>query len=363
MRSFTRRAALAVLSSTVAVAVAAAQGTVAPPTTNPPPIPSLTPPPAPPAVRPTGTAAKVNNQEIPEVAVYRALRQFPATEQELARREILNHLIDNAIVDQYLNALKITAEPAEVDKLIAELKEELKKATPPKDYATELEGMMLTEAEFRTEVAAQMKWDKFVKQQTPDETLKKYFESKPKLFDGSMVRCRHILLNPGTDPAKRAQAKETLLKIKQTTEAEGTKAAAAMPMGTDALAREQARGKRIEECISEYAKQFSVCPSKKDGGDLSFFPRVGAMVEPFAKAAFDLPVYGISDVVETEFGMHLILCTATKPGIVRKFEDAQVKEEVRGVYAVQLREAVLGQMKPKAVVSVTPVTTPTSLVK
>ena len=85
------------------------------------------------------------------------------------------------------------------------------------------------------------------------------------------------------------------------------------------------------------------------------------MVEPFAKAAFDLPLYGISDVVETEFGMHLILCTARKPGIARPFD--QVKDEVRGVYAVQLREAVLAQMKPKAAITVTPTTTPTSLNK
>jgi len=361
MRAITRRAALAVLSSLAAAATASAQqGTVTPPATGgQPPVPSLAPPAAPPAVRPPGTAAKVNAQEIPEVAVYRALRQFPASEQEIARREILNHLIDNMIVDQYLTALKITAEPAEVDKLIAELKDELKKATPPKDYAAELEGMMLTEAEFRAEVAAQMKWDKFVKQQTPDETLKKFFEQRPQLFDGSMVRCRHILMSPGSDPAKKAESKETLLKIKQVTEQEGAKAAAAAT--GDAAAKEQAKGKRIEECIGEYAKKYSVCPSKKDGGDLSFFPRVGAMVEPFAKAAFDLPLFGMSDVVETEFGLHLILCTAKKPGIARPFD--QVKEEVRGVYAVQLREAVLAQMKPKAAISITPVTTPTSVSK
>jgi parvulin-like peptidyl-prolyl isomerase len=362
MRAITRRAALAVLSSVATAAAAAAQtGTINPPTTTQqattnPPIPSLSPPAAPPAVRPAGTAAKVNNQEIPEVAVYRALRQFPASEQEIARREILSHLIDNAIVDQYLTALKITAEPAEVDKLIGELKDELKKAQPPKDYAAELEAMLLTEAEFRAEVAAQMKWDKFVKQQTPDEKLKTFFEQRPQLFDGSMVQCRHILLNPGNDPAKKAEAKQTLLKIKQVTEAEGAKAAAA---GADAAAKEQAKNKRIEECIGEYAKQYSVCPSKKDGGNLGYFPRVGAMVEPFAKTAFDLPVYGISDVVETEFGLHLILCTAKKPGVARPFE--QAKEEVRGVYAVQLREAVLAQMKPKAAIAITPVTTPTSV--
>ena len=38
-----------------------------------------------------------------------------------------------------------------------------------KDYVKELEAMMLTEAEFRAEVVAQMKWEKFIKQQGTDD--------------------------------------------------------------------------------------------------------------------------------------------------------------------------------------------------
>src|SRR5439155_22792280 len=95
-----------------------------------------------------------------------------------------------------------------------------------------------------------------------------------------------------------------------------------------------------------------VCPSKKDGGDLNFFPRAGAMVEPFAKAAFALKPYEMTDVVVTEFGYHLILVTVRKQGAPKKFED--VKEDVRSLYAMRLREAVINQMKPKAEVVMTP---------
>jgi peptidyl-prolyl cis-trans isomerase C len=373
MRSFTRRAAAVIVGSAVASAALAqapapttppagttptappATGTApAPmvPTTPPPSVPT-TPPAAKPVVRPTGVAATVNGQEIPEVAVWRALRQFPETEHTAARKEILNHLIENALIDQYLNALKVTVEQAEVDKLIAELKAELQKAM--KDYAKELEGMMLTEAEFRSEVAAQMKWDKFLKQQGTDQALKVFFDKRPDIFDGSLVRARHILLPLEADPAKQAAAKESLLKIKAEVTAESAKAEAAAT--GDALAKQQAKGRRAEEVFGEHAKKHSICPSKATGGDLQFFPRVGAMVEPFAEAAFKLNVFDVSDVVETEFGYHLILSTAKNPGKAKKFEE--VKEDVRAVYAMQLRTAVVNQMKPKAQMAVNPAPAPT----
>jgi peptidyl-prolyl cis-trans isomerase C len=288
------------------------------------------------------------------VAVWRALRQFDPKEHEVARREIMNHLIENALIDQYLNALKITAEPQEIDKLISELKVELAKAMPPREYAKELESMMLTEAEFRVEVSAQMKWDKFLKQQGSDEALKGFFDKRPDIFDGTLVRARHILMTPGNDAAKITDAKQKLAGIKQACLQEGQKAADAAQ--GDALAKEQARTKKIDELFSEYAKGYSVCPSKTMGGDLQFFPRVGAMVEPFAEAAFKLKVSEMSDIVETEFGHHLILVIGRNPGKARKFEE--VKDDVRAVFAMQLRQAVVGQMKPKAQITVNPAPAP-----
>ncbi len=364
MRSIKRRAA-AIFTASVLAASASAQAPATPGTLPPATLPPATAAGTPavavsakPEPRPAGIAAKVNGQEIPEVAVYRALRQFPMEERDIARKEILNHLVENYIIDQYLNALKMTAEPAEVDKLIDELKGELKKGNV--DYAKQLDQMMLTEAEFRVEVTAQMKWDKFLKQQGTDAELKKLFDASPDVFDGSMVRARHILMTPGTEAAKVDEAKKTLAAIKQTVEAEAKKTADATT--GDLKAKEDARVKRADELFSAYAQKYSACPSKKNGGDLNYFPRVGAMVEPFAKSAFALQPFGMSEVVETEFGLHLIMCTAKKAGTPRKFEE--VKEDVRGVYAVRLREAVVAQMKPRAKIEVTPVsaTVPASAV-
>ena len=57
--------------------------------------------------------------------------------------------------------------------------------------------------------------------------------------------------------------------------------------------------------FSEIAIEFSDCPSAEKGGDLGTFGR-GAMVKAFDIAVFELEVGEVSDVVETEFGYHLI---------------------------------------------------------
>ena len=347
MRMFTHRAASLILGSALA-ATAAAQPT--PPAPVAPPVTPQPGAPAAPVARPTGTAAKVNGQDISEVAVYRALRQFPDQHKEMARKEILAHLIENALIDQYLIALKVDVPEKDVDKLIGELKDELTKAK--KDYKKELEVMMLTEAEFRAEVAAQMKWEEFVKKQSTDAALKQLFDSSPDVFDGTMVRARHILMTPGTDEAKQKDAAQKLRGIKQVVEQEAAKAVAALPPTADAQAKEQAKAAKSDELFAAYAKEYSSCPSKKEGGDLNFFPRAGAMVEPFAKAAFAMKPYEMSDVVATEFGYHLIMVTARRQGAPKKFDE--VKGDVQMLYAMRLREAVIAQMKPKAQIAITP---------
>jgi len=59
------------------------------------------------------------------------------------------------------------------------------------------------------------------------------------------------------------------------------------------------------EKFSNIAKEVSLCPSGKRGGDLGTFGR-GKMVKEFEKAAFGLQKGQISPIVKTKFGYHII---------------------------------------------------------
>jgi len=59
------------------------------------------------------------------------------------------------------------------------------------------------------------------------------------------------------------------------------------------------------EKFANIAKEVSLCPSGKRGGDLGTFGR-GKMVKEFETAAFSLQKGQISPIVKTKFGYHII---------------------------------------------------------
>ena len=59
------------------------------------------------------------------------------------------------------------------------------------------------------------------------------------------------------------------------------------------------------EKFANIAKDASLCPSSKRGGDLGTFGR-NKMVKEFEKAAFSLQIGQISPIVKTQFGYHII---------------------------------------------------------
>ncbi len=136
-----------------------------------------------------------------------------------------------------------------------------------------------------------------------EEEAKAFFEeNKDKYSKPEMVKASHILISTRElkDDAEKAEAKkkaeEILAKIKE--------------------------GGNFEEL----AKEYSDCPSKSQGGDLGFFPKE-RMVPEFSEAAFALEPGEISDVVETQFGYHIIKVADQKDPETNAYED--VKDEIK----------------------------------
>jgi parvulin-like peptidyl-prolyl isomerase len=117
-------------------------------------------------------------------------------------------------------------------------------------------------------------------------------------------------------------AKETLIPNTKATDAEIKAYIDKHPELDTKQARTKAEDvlKRVKagEDFSKLAKEFSTDPGSKDkGGDLGWFGH-GQMVPEFDKAAFALQPGQVSDIVESQFGFHIIKVdekkTETKDG-------------------------------------------------
>jgi peptidyl-prolyl cis-trans isomerase D len=149
----------------------------------------------------------------------------------------------------------------------------------------------------------------------PEADLKKYYtENAARYSSPEERRASHILVKadksaPAEERAKAKAKAESLL----------------------------AQLKKNPDAFADLAKKHSDDPgSGERGGDLDFFGR-GAMVKPFEDAAFALKPGETSDVVESDFGYHIIRTTAVRGGEQRSFEEVrpELEEEVRKQLAQQ----------------------------
>ena len=289
-----------------------------------PAAPAMTPalkivPPAP-AVKTVATVGdrKITNTELEDMLRSQVQgRPVPPEMMAQLRSNILQMMIDNILVTQFVAAKNIKVEPAEVETMIANIKKQLAEAGV--DLPTVLKARGLTEETMREQIASEMAVEKYLKSAVTDEQAQAYFNKHKKEFDGTQVKASHILLQyqPNSPADEKKAANEKIAAIrKQIVE------------GAD---------------FAEAAKQHSACPSSAEGGDLGFFARHGQMVEPFAAAAFGLEPGGISQPVETQFGVHLIKTTEVKPGD-KKFEDAK-NAVLSDLYQDILEKAVQEQRK------------------
>jgi len=302
----------------------------------------------------TGPVARVNGETITDTAVLRAFRvqHVPQEKQKEARPGVIQLLVDSALVDQYLVQLKVEVDKKDVDLRLDTIRAEI--GQHKEKFEDVLKELMYSEAEFRTHVEADLRWEKFVNDQATDEKLTKFFESNRDTFTGAQVRARHIQIAATTPDAKAAEGVVARLQqMKKEVEAAGAAALAKLPANADAFTKKQMYNETVDAAFADLARNNSICASKAAGGDTSWFERSGRGAESFARAAFSLEPFQISDVVQTKYGYHLILVTDRKPGRDVKFED--VKDRVKDLYSFRLRDAVIAAMRPRAQIEVLPV--------
>jgi peptidyl-prolyl cis-trans isomerase D len=145
--------------------------------------------------------------------------------------------------------------------------------------------------------------DNLEQAQPNEEEIRTLYESRKESYKQPEQRhARHILFktSEGDTEAFRAEKKKKAEEVLQLARAE-------------------------ESDFSALAQEYSEGPTKEKGGDLGFFSN-GRMVPAFDQAVFSLQPGEISEVVETQFGYHIIKLEEIRPASIRTFE--QVKDNL-----------------------------------
>lgn len=101
--------------------------------------------------------------------------------------------------------------------------------------------------------------------------------------------------------------------------------------------------------FEDLANKFTEDPSgKNNGGDLGWFGW-GKMVGPFQDVAFGLKVGEVSDIVETQFGMHIIKLEGRRETSVGTFEES--KDQLRKM-AAREKSAELQELAQKFIFNI-----------
>jgi len=221
-------------------------------------------------------------------------------------QQALAQLVSAELLYQAGQKLTVKDLDKKIDDKLAQSRARFSKA---EDFVKAIKALEMNENDLRDFTRRDLVISNFIEQTivpkvtvSEEESRKFYDQNSDKFKRGETVRASHILC--GVDAKATAEEKKK--------------------------AREKAEKLRKELAggadFATLAKENSTCPSSKQGGDLGYFGK-GQMVPPFEKAAFALKPGEISDVVETQFGYHIIKLTEKKGAETVPFTDARPRIE------------------------------------
>ena len=272
-----------------ASAPAPAQGT-------PPPAAALQQPPAVKAVpaQLPEIVARVNGEAINGADLENAVKGLegraggpvPADQRDRVYRGVLDDMIGYKLLVQEATARKIAVPDAEVEAQIAQIRSQFPNQ---QQFEQALAAQKTTLEAVRNDARSEMSVEKLVEGEIaakvtvkPEAVTDFYQKNQDKFQQGPRVRASHILITvpQNADAAAKQQAK---------TKAEG-------------ILKDLKGGKDFAAAAKENSQDPG---SAVNGGDLGFFEQ-GQMVPPFEQAAFALKPGEMSELVESQFGYHII---------------------------------------------------------
>jgi peptidyl-prolyl cis-trans isomerase C len=333
---------VACLLVVAAVAVACKKPETAPAAAAP--TAAATPAPAPaqpvPAVLPDVIAdcngdkiARAEFEKAVKAVEQRAGGSVPPEKRDELYRGVLDDLVAYRLLKQEVVARQMTASDAEVDARIGAFKQQMGSEA---NFRAALQAQQITEAKLREDARTDLLVNKLLEQEVNQKILVKpsdistYYEKNPERFQQSeSVRAAHILVlvPQGADDKTRAAARaraETALK--------------AAKAGQD---------------FAQLARRYSNDASAQRGGDLGFLPK-GQMVPAFEAAAFALEPGQVSDLVETQFGYHVIKALEKRPARQIPFVEAaaQIEQFLEQQQRQEKGKALVEQLKSKGKVQI-----------
>lgn len=235
------------------------------------------------------------------------------TYSDTLKEMVLQTMIGSEVIYQQAEKDKVIPTDKQVQDQINSFNESTKNNS---EYQEQLKKMGINEDflkfQFTRDLANTNLQKKFEEDTKISETeMKKYYEDNKKSFYTDTVTASHILLK-----TQDSEGKELSAEKKKEAKKKAEEALAKVKSGED---------------FAKVAKKYSQDSSASKGGELGTFGR-GQMVSEFEKAAFKMKKGEISDIVETEYGYHIIKVT----GRVDKQETYNdVKDKIKTTLAGQ----------------------------